>query len=104
MLNHLDDLEADFRAIYHEEKMMELPSATFFALAERTFAYPGVLRARLRDQEARSGAKPTTQTPRAQAGPAGQRWNLRQRGGEAVSVPSQKVSYLHEKLKKKGTP
>ena len=75
---------------------MELPSATFFSLAERTFAYPGVLRARLREAQREPA---TTQPSSAPNGSAGQRWNLRKNGGEAVAVPAERPSYLHQKLK-----
>jgi hypothetical protein len=43
---HLDDLDADFRAFYGEPDMLALPGPRFFALAERTFAYGGVMTAR----------------------------------------------------------
>jgi hypothetical protein len=43
---HLDDLEADFLAIYGIEDMYDLTGPKFLALAYRVSAYQGVMRLR----------------------------------------------------------
>lgn len=53
MLDHLDDLDADFRVLYGYEGIGDerfpdgMTSGRFFALAERTAAYEGVMAARV---------------------------------------------------------
>jgi hypothetical protein len=45
--DYLDDLDADFRVFYGVPDMLhDLPGPKFFALAERVFAYGGVMTAR----------------------------------------------------------
>jgi hypothetical protein len=50
VLEHLDDLDADFRALYRvdgvgDEDFGELSGPRFLALAERTFCYEGTMAA-----------------------------------------------------------
>jgi hypothetical protein len=52
MLDHLDDLEADFRAIYHVSDMLALPACQFVRLAQRLPHYQGAMRATV-ESEAR---------------------------------------------------
>lgn len=42
MLDHLDDLESDFSVFHRVDDIYAMPSARFFRLAERIFAYQGV--------------------------------------------------------------
>lgn len=53
MLDHLDDLHADYWAIWgidiHRDTTLTGPE--FFAMARRTFSYDGMMTARLRAQE-----------------------------------------------------
>lgn len=62
MLDHLADLEADFRAIYRIDDMRSLSGPRFFRLAWRVAAYSGVMAARVNaqadddEQPARRGA------------------------------------------------
>lgn len=95
-MDYLDDLEADFLAIYKVEDMMGLPSARFFRLAERLTAFQGVLQARAlqEEQDRKEGKRPLRPTT-----PAGERQTLREVGGEAVAVSSDQTSYLAERLK-----
>ena len=84
--------------------MLALPAAQFLRLAERLPAYRGVLRLRAEEEYERTQTQPASPEPRAQpttTKPSGaeQRHNLRQRGGEAVAVPSDQPSYLEAKLK-----
>lgn len=51
MLDHLDDLDADFRVFYRIDDMEVLPGPRFLALALRVFAYQGVMAARVAAQQ-----------------------------------------------------
>lgn len=51
MLDHLDDLDADFRVFYRVDDMEALPGPRFLALAVRVFAYQGVMAARATAQQ-----------------------------------------------------
>lgn len=102
MLDYLDDLEADFLAIYRVENMMQLPSAKFFRLAERLPAFKGVMQARVMEQN--EEVKKVTEATSTRSAPSTtngtqQRHNLRERGGDAVAVPNGRASYLADKLK-----
>lgn len=44
MLDHIDNLAADFRVHYRVDDIMEMESASFFKAAYRVFAYKGVMR------------------------------------------------------------
>lgn len=55
VLDHIRDLMADFRAIYHLSwrDALALPGPEFLALAYRVMAYPGVMSHRLAEAEAK---------------------------------------------------
>ncbi len=63
VLDHLDDLDADFLAVYHIDLLeQEISSRRYFALAQRLPAYTGVMAARLeaeREQQAPGSPTPT---------------------------------------------
>lgn len=109
MTEHLDDLEADFLAIYRVDNMLQLPAAKFFRLAERCAAYKGVIQARIvAEHQAAEESRTSTSTstnpppPTRKAPPttsAAQRLNLQKRGGETATVPATSTTYLAEKLK-----
>lgn len=67
VLDHLDDLDADFLAIYHIDlEQQEVPGHRYFALAHRLTAYNGVLAARAEAERERTSATPTrTHSPAA---------------------------------------
>ena len=46
ILDHLDDLDADFRVFYRIDDIESLSGPRFMALAQRVFAYQGVMAAR----------------------------------------------------------
>lgn len=73
-------------------------SAKFFRLAERTFAYEGVMHARYLDEERKSKKNPQ---PAAQSfySPVAQRVKLTQSGGQVATVESSAPSYLQERIK-----
>lgn len=50
VLDHLDDLDADFLRFYRVD-YMDLPGPRFFALAARVSVYDGMLTARIRQAE-----------------------------------------------------
>lgn len=74
VLDHLDDLDADFLAIYHIDlERQQISARRYFALAYRLPAYQGVLAARQdaeRDQPSTPSATPTRtgSTPAPQRG------------------------------------
>lgn len=74
MLDYLDDLHADFLAIWGIDvhRDVTLTGPEFFAMARRTFCFDGVMaaRARLEDQQAEA-VQP--QVPQRQTAPASQR-------------------------------
>ena len=51
VVDHLDDLDADFRAFYRIDDMEQLDSVRFLRLAYRTYAYGGVMAARQQHAE-----------------------------------------------------
>lgn len=53
VLDHLDDLEADFLVFYgmHPQDILALSGPRFFALAYRAGAYDGAVAARIAQQE-----------------------------------------------------
>jgi hypothetical protein len=70
VLDHLDDLDADFRVFYGLDiDRDDIDGPTFFALARRVFAYGGVMAARFREQQAVAGDPDMPQVPAAR--PAG---------------------------------
>ena len=71
-------------------------SARFFRLAERTFAFKGVMQARYLEEEERrtkGGGPSATSTPKT---PTLQRVGLAKSGGQVVTVESGERSYLHD--------
>lgn len=84
MLDHLDDLDADFRRFYGisgigEEEFGTLSAPRFFALAERSFAYDGVMT--YRQEKAKPSPPPS--------GRADPRYN---RGSQDREVPGDRTS------------
>lgn len=66
VLDHLEDLEADFLRFFRVVDISTLDGPRFFRLAARTFAYDGVMSARLQEEvDGTSGA------PRASQGATG---------------------------------
>ncbi len=57
VLDHLVDLDADFRALYHmtPADVLDIPGPHFLALAWRTTAFQGVMGARLAALENETG-------------------------------------------------
>lgn len=53
MLDHLDDLDADFRVFYRIDDIEQLDSIRFFRLAYRVTAYEGVMALLMRDEQER---------------------------------------------------
>lgn len=51
MLDHLDDLDADFRVFYRVDDIEALTGPRFLALALRVFAYQGVMASRAADEQ-----------------------------------------------------
>jgi hypothetical protein len=51
VLDHMDDLDADFRVFYRIDDIEDLSGPRFLALALRVFAYQGVMAARVADQQ-----------------------------------------------------
>lgn len=49
-LDHLDDLDADFRVFYRVDDIEGLTGPRFLALALRVFAYQGVMAARVTER------------------------------------------------------
>ncbi|MER5750617.1 hypothetical protein [Streptomyces sp. NPDC002088] len=64
ILDHVEDLDADFLAIYHLDlEHVEISSRRYFALAHRLPAYQGVMAARIEEErEAREPTQRTTPT------------------------------------------
>jgi hypothetical protein len=69
VLDHLDDLRADFRAIYHiTEDIEELEAIQFQRFAYRATAYRGIMRARAENdeeqkQQHKQGGEETNEVP-----------------------------------------
>lgn len=60
VVEHLDDLQADFLAIWGIDLDVDEPpyAARFFAMCRRTFSYDGVMAARLAELERREPSQP----------------------------------------------
>lgn len=71
-LNHLDDLDADFLAIYGIDlEQVEISAPRYFALAHRLTAYTGVMAARAEEErEDRPAASSTPTRTSTAAAPA----------------------------------
>lgn len=54
-MDHLDDLDADFRVFYRIDDMGSVPGPRFLALAMRVFAYQGVMAARAAERQETAG-------------------------------------------------
>lgn len=71
VLDHLDDLDADFLAIYHIDlERDEISARRYFALAHRLTAYSGVMAARIEAERpaVRSTPTRTSSTPASTRG------------------------------------
>lgn len=63
ILDHLDDLDADFLAIYRIDlERDEITARRYFALAQRLPAYQGVMAARLDEQREEQPSSTPTRT------------------------------------------
>lgn len=79
-------------------------SARFFRLAERTFAFRGVMQSRVM-QEVQSPSPTGSPAPSGKTksiNATAQRVNLRGRGAETRAVKLEHPSYLHELLREQG--
>jgi hypothetical protein len=64
VLDHLDDLDADFLAIYGIDlEHDDISARRYFALAHRLTAYSGVMAARAENERERSTPTRTSSTP-----------------------------------------
>lgn len=65
MINHLADLEADFRTFYHltPADVVKMSGPHFLALAYRVSAYDGVITARAQAEDERNGTTTTRGEP-----------------------------------------
>lgn len=71
VLDHLDDLDADFLAIYHLDlEQAEISAPRYFALAYRLPAYQGVMAARV-DEEREDQPQRSSTPTRTQPAPTG---------------------------------
>lgn len=67
VLDHLDDLDADFRVFYRIDDPMSLDGPRFFKLAWRCVAYSGVMARRVEKEQEKA------EPQRSATGPAQQR-------------------------------
>lgn len=71
VLDHEDDLDADFLAIYGIDlEQVDMPAARYFALAHRLTAYQGVMAARVDEEREQSPSSSSTTRTRDSAPPA----------------------------------
>ncbi|GGW98678.1 hypothetical protein [Streptomyces chartreusis] len=72
VLDHEDDLDADFLAIYRIDlEQVDISARRYFALAHRLTAYQGVMAARVEaERERREPARSTTPTRSSSPAPA----------------------------------
>ncbi|WP_030168928.1 hypothetical protein [Streptomyces sp. NRRL S-813] len=77
VLDHQDDLDADFLAIYGIDlEQVEISARRYFALAHRLTAYTGVMAARVEaEREEREPSRPTPTRTSSTAAPAGRGTN-----------------------------
>lgn len=72
VLDHLDDIDADFLAVYGIDlEQADVSARRYFALAHRLTAYTGVMAARVEDERQSSSSAPTRtrdDAPPAQGG------------------------------------
>lgn len=72
ILDHLDDLDADFLAIYGLDlEQVEISARRYFALAHRLPAYQGVMAARVDEERDERPAARSTPTRTQTAAPQG---------------------------------
>lgn len=73
MIDHVEDLHADFLAFYGIDihRDTELTGPEFFSLARRTFAFEGVMAARWRNEEGGGHQAPERYEPVEQQAVAG---------------------------------
>ena len=97
VLEYEYDLEADFLRFYGIKDYARMPSAKFFRLATRVFAYDGVMTARLtKMQEEGNSGSLTREQPKTYKE---ERFNLRKHGAQVATVQSTERSYLYDLLK-----
>lgn len=71
ILDYLEDLKADFRAVFHVPNIYELDGPTFFSLAFRVAAYQGVIYWRIRaEREEEDGGEEISSYDFASATPS----------------------------------
>lgn len=64
ILDYWEDLESDFSAIHrYDGDLQDVPASRLCYLAERLFAYQGVLRARLEEQVSKEKQQPVASAP-----------------------------------------
>lgn len=81
VLSHLDDIDADFLAIYGIDlEQVDVPARRYFALAYRLTAYTGVMAARVEEEREQQPASTTPTRTSSTAQP------VRQGGGETTEV------------------
>lgn len=94
VVDHLHDLEADFRVFYRIEDIYAMPSAQFLQFAWRVGAYQGAVAAQMERRAEKIKARPTV----PKTGPT--TLSRETRGsGEVVAVETN-TSYLHDLLPK----
>ena len=64
ILDYWEDLESDFSAIHrYDGDLLDMPASRLCHLAERLFAYQGVMRARLESQISKENQQPVAPPP-----------------------------------------
>ncbi|MEU1309510.1 hypothetical protein ABZ419_11530 [Streptomyces cinnamoneus] len=87
MLDHEEDIDADFLAWYGIDlQMQEIPGPRYFALAHRLTAFSGVMAARVEAQRERQDAS----QPRAAQAP---RYQARGDGAREISLTAFRVMF-----------
>jgi hypothetical protein len=82
VLNHQEDLDADFLAIYGIDLLeQEISARRYFALAYRLTAYQGVMAARAEEEREQRDPTPSTTPTRTSTAPP-----TRQGNGETTEV------------------
>lgn len=71
VLDHEDDLDADFLAIYRLDlEQVDISARRYFALAHRLTAYQGVMAARVEAEREEQRPAPSTTSTRTSSAPA----------------------------------
>lgn len=69
-VDHLDDLDADFLALYGIDLSTDdITGPRFFARARRTFAYQGVMRARWEQEQEKAQPRPVSPSHTSHSAP-----------------------------------